>query len=377
MFKRINTKTKKILFITLFSLLVLLFLSLLLLIRDSGKIKEIKEFVKTDIKVVYVSNDKSNSKYPKEILNKYGVNYLEVDSSKFNVFERKKLENIVNSKYLNNILVIFESGKIKDALIEYKSKESVNEFLQKNDIIPKQLSDNVDKIFKEITNITDNDYSIVYLPYKNMDIIDEQNNTFEYISKKYSINYKKIDAYLLSKSQHQKINELLQLSTVEDQILILIKENQIIGNIRGVHSKNTYIENLYELNFISELEDKINEIDYNEFKKKLNSQEKSIILIGMDNSKDCEDVYNLLNGMIYNYEINVNYINVGSIDSEVYKKVQEKLNNIENYDNFSLPLVVVVESNNILDYVVGNTKEEYFLDTFIENGVIKGVVIDE
>ena len=34
-------------------------------------------------------------------------------------------------------------------------------------------------------------------------------------------------------------------------------------------------------------------------------------------------------------------------------------------------------ANKIVDYIIGNTKEEYFIDTFIENGVIKGEVIDE
>jgi len=40
-------------------------------------------------------------------------------------------------------------------------------------------------------------------------------------------------------------------------------------------------------------------------------------------------------------------------------------------------MVLIVESNNILDYVIGNSTEEYFLDIFIENGVIKGDVINE
>ena len=40
-------------------------------------------------------------------------------------------------------------------------------------------------------------------------------------------------------------------------------------------------------------------------------------------------------------------------------------------------IVIITESNNILDYAIGNSKEEYFLDIFIENGVIKGDVSNE
>jgi hypothetical protein len=57
--------------------------------------------------------------------------------------------------------------------------------------------------------------------------------------------------------------------------------------------------------------------------------------------------------------------------------VKEKLEKIGYEGAYSVPIVLVVESNNIIDYIIGNTKEEYFIDTFIENGVIKGEVNDE
>jgi len=151
----------------------------------------------------------------------------------------------------------------------------------------------------------------------------------------------------------------------------------MVSNIRGIHSKKTYIAQLYEANFINELENKINELDYDSFKEKLNTKEKNIILIGSDELKDSNDVYELLNKMIYNYEINVSYINIKKDDTELYDKIKEDLETIGYTEGFSLPLAVIVESNNILDYAVGNSKEEYFIDIFKENGVIKGDVINE
>lgn len=377
MFKKMNDKIKKYIFGVLFTLLTLIFLILLISIRDSKTIVEMKEFVKTDTKVIYITDGKKDSRYLTNILNKYEVNYLEFDSSKLSLFERKKIEKIVNSKYLNDIIVVYKNGKIQDALIEYKSEKKLNKFLQKNEIIPEVISDDVSKIKDDINKIFEEDYSMIYIPYESNDLIEEQEKIFKNISKKYSINYKRIDAYLLSYNQKEMLNQLLKLSYVEDQILILIKDKKMIGNIRGIHSKNTYVENLYDLNFINELDNKINEIDYDTFKVKLKSNEKSIILIGTDNSKDCQDVINILNGMIYNYNIDVNYINLEKNESTLYNKVKEKIENIGYEDGFTLPLVLIVESNNILDYIVGNTKEEYFIDNFIENGVIKGEIINE
>lgn len=374
--KKINDKTKKVIYIISFSLLVLLFISLVILTKDSKKIQEIKEFIKIDIRVLYVTDDDSLN-YPVEILDKYSISYKKINSTEFTIFEKRKLENIINSSYLNNILVIYKDGVIIDALIEYDSQEKVNEFLQKNALIPDKIVDNVDEIIKQTEKILDNKYSIVYMPYKDHNEIDDQDDIFKDISNEYSIEYSKIDVFSLSSSQQEKINSILGLSDVENQILILVKDNKMIANIRGIHSKNTYIEALYDLDFIAELKNKIKVIDYNEFKSELKDENKSIILLGINNSKDCEEIFNILNKMSYNYNIEVKYINLESTNSEIYKKVNEKLLNIGYTEGFSLPLVVIVESNQVLDYIIGNSSEEYFLDVFIENGVIKGDVINE
>jgi len=205
----------------------------------------------------------------------------------------------------------------------------------------------------------------------------EQEKILQNISRKYFIEYKRINAYSLSKPQKNKINKLLEISEVEDQILVVVKDKKMIANIRGIHGKNTYIENLYDLNFINELEPKINEIDYSLFKKELTKDSKSIIFIGTVNSRDCEKVFELLNGMVYKYNLNINYINLEKIGSSLYQKVKEKVEKIGYNGNFTLPLVLIVESNKILDYVIGNSNEDYFLEIFIENGVIKGDEINE
>lgn len=376
MFRNISHKSKKIIYIVSFSLLILLFLVLIILTKDSKQIIEIREFIKTDTKLLYII-DNQDTNYPVEILDKYSVDYLEVNSNELTIFERKKLEKIINSKYLNNILVIYQDGVIIDALIEYESNDSVNEFLQKNNVIPQTIVENVEDIMKQAETISDSEYSIIYIPYENHEEIEKQEEIIKSIASEYSIEYKKIDALLLSKTQQEKINTILGLSDVENQILILVKDKKIVANIRGIHSKNTYIETLYELDFITELENKLNEIDYTEFKSELKNNDKSIILLGIKGYKDCDNVFKLLNQMIYNYDMEVNYIDLKSTESDVYKKVNEKLENIGYKEGFSLPLVVIVESNKVLDYIIGNSDEQYYIDVFIENGVIKGDVINE
>jgi len=374
MLKEISNR-KKIIYIISFCLLVLMFLFLVYLTIDGNKIREIKDFIRTDTKILYITEDE-NLDYPIKVMDKYSIDYYKINSSELTIFERKKIEKIVDGKKFGNVLVIYENGKIKDKLFEYKDKESVNKFLQDNNVIPSVLVDYVDKIMSESQKLLESSYSMVYIPYKKIDNIENQDEIFKQIANEYSIDYKKIDAYLLSNKQQEKINSLLGISTVEDQILILVKDNKMIANIRGPHRKNTYIETLYDVNFINELENKVNEIDYNLYKELLNSNEKNIIVIGNENNRDSNDVIENLNKIIYNYDIEVNYINIENIDSNLSNKVREKLENIGYSGAFSIPLVVVVESGKILDFAIGNSNEEYFVDIFIENGVIKGDAIN-
>lgn len=367
---------KKIILATLFSLIILIFIVLAIFTIDNKRIRDIEEFISNDIRVLYVTTEKDKD-YPVELLKKYVIEYLKIDSSQLTIFEKKKIKKIIKCNNLENTIVVYINGKIVDTLKNYNKEEDVNSFFQKNNIIPQKIVDNVEEIMTNAMNILNSEYLMVYIPYKEHRDVEAQNAFFEQIASEYSIDYQKIDAYLLSNKQQEKINNLLKISLVEDQILILVKEKKIIANIRGIHRKNTFIENMYEVNFINELEDKIERIDYDDFESLLNNSLSNILMIGSENLKDSTDIYNLLNKMIYNYDLSIKYINVDKEDSAKYNEMKEKLEDIGYDGAYSLPIVLILNSDGILDYIIGNTKEEYFLDVFIENGVIKGEVIDE
>ena len=369
-------KVKKISYIIILSILIVLFVVMILLTNDSSKIKEINEFVKTDTKVLHLSSDISDT-YVSKILKKYDIDFLEVDISKLSIFESRRLKRDLDIDYLENNIIVYQNGKVICSLKKYEKEKDIKAFFQEHNIIPKKIIDDIESIKKEVDNILKEEYSMIYIPYIEHDRLEEQEQTLESIASKYSINYKKIDAYYLSSKQQEQINSSLGISLVEDQILLLVKENKVVANIRGIHSKNTFIENLYEVNFINELEDKINKIDYYEYKELLKDTNKNILLIGSSNIKDFDVIYDALNKMSYNYDININYLEVEKDSSYLYNKVKEKIENIGYDGAFSLPIVLIVESNNVLDYIIGNSTEEYFLNIFIEKGVIKGDVSNE
>lgn len=369
--KKDNLKdTKNIKLIIVFISLIIIFFSLLVAIKDNHLIKEIKDFVKADTKVLYITNKDNYSDYPIELFEKYEIIYLYVNSTKLSKIEKNKMEKIINSKYLSNIIVIFNNGEIVDAIIEYENEEKLNKFLQKNELIPEVIGDN-SKIIDNVTELLETEYTLIYLPYKNMEDIEKQDKILKDISEDYEINYKKVDAYLLSKNQQNKLNTLLQISEVEDQIVILVRKEKIIGSIRGINNKKNYLTELKDFSFVEDVSYLITHINLDEFNKLLNNSEKNVIVIGKDDCKYCDEVIETLNDISINYDVKINYINIGEMNSEVSTEIQNKLNELEYNDGFTTPITLIVEDNKLLDYIIGASNEEYFIDIFTENGIIK------
>lgn len=361
---------KKILIGIFFSLLVIIFFYLLFSIRDNDFVKNLKEFVSIDTKILYISDKDNYSDYPINLFKKYEVDYLYIDSTKLSNVEKTKIEKIINSNYFSNIIVVYKNGKIVDAIIEYDDKESLNKFLQQHKLIPQIIGDN-SKIIDSVNELLTTEYSLIYLPYKPLDEMESQSKILKKICNDYEINYKRIDAYLLSQSQQNKLNSILQISTVEDQIVILVKDEKVIGSIRGINNKRKYLNQLEDFNFIEEIGYFITHINFDEFKNLLNNDEKNIIVIGKDDCKYCDKVNDTLNNIAINYDIKINYINVGKIDSDIAIKIEEELLNLKYEDGFTTPMTLIVENNKLLNYVVGLSSEEYFVEIFKENGIIK------
>ena len=353
--------------------LIIIFIILLVVSSDNKLINKIKEYTKTDTKVLYFSTDRYYSDYPIELFEKYDIDYLFVDTSDLSRFEQKKIEQIVNSTELYNMIAIFKNGEIVDAIINYTTEERIHTFLQNYNIIPSILG-NPEGILEKTQNLVDKDLMLLYVPYKydpTSNVLLEQNKILTEISKDYNINYDIIPAYLLSFNQQNKLNTILKISSVNDQIVILVKDKKIIGSIRGINNKNTYLNTLYEYNYISEIENYITEIDYNEFNNLLSSNETNVIIITKNECKYCDAAISTLNKITLDYNIPIKYININNFDSDVAKDIENILIAAEYSDGFTTPLTIITQANKVIDYVIGASDEKYFVDIFRENGIIK------
>lgn len=367
---KISDLTKKVLLFLVFCILLIIISTLTLKSNSNKVISDIKEFIKTDTKLLYITNEKKYNKEVEELLSEYEVEYMYIDIAQLDKIDKTRLEKIINSKYLTNIIVVYENGDIKDALIDYENYDSLTTFLKQYNIIPKILKSNT-RIIEQVEEKINSDYLLMYLPYEYDDHIDDQDSILREICDKYDIKYKQIDAYLLSNNQKEKLNQILQISKVENQIIILIKNGKIIGSIRELEDKYEYLKKLYEFNFIEEKVDIVNSIGVDSFSKIIESNSKSIIVLGTDNCNVCDKVLNKLSEILINSEYTINYLNIKSFDSDISKTIQDKIKSIGYEDGFTTPMVIISENNRILDYIIGLSEDEYYIDIFKQNRIIR------
>ena len=159
----------------------------------------------------------------------------------------------------------------------------------------------------------------------------------------------------------------MEISTVDEQIIILIKDKTIIGNLREVENKEYYIKHLKEINFIKNSE-KIEKINLDKFNKLIKSFDTNVIVIGNKENKDCVDLLEVLKEIDIE---TINYLELKDTNDNAFKDVQKRLNNIGFSDGFTLPILIITQNDKLLDYTIGKSTKEYYIELFTENGIIK------
>lgn len=352
-------------------LLSIFSIALILVTRiiDNRRINEIKKYTEENTKVLYISDKDNYLKDPVDLFNKYDIDYKYINIKSWSKFEKEKLQTLLDEKNLSNTIIIFKDGRKVDSLVNYKSKFDLIEFFQKYHLVP-QIIGNNENILSSVEKYINEDYMILYVPYEYGDFVEEQNSILSKISDDNDIKYKLISAYLLSDSQKESLNNLLQISNVKNQIVILIRKGKIYYSIRNVYTKDEYLEEMNKCGFINNF-NSIPNIDYSKFEQLTSNDQKSIVFIETENCKECESAKNILS-KIYNVdEINAYILNVEDLQSYIANKVEARLISMGYSNAFAVPLVVIVESNKVLDYVIGVSNEDYFESIFIENGILK------
>lgn len=112
----------------------------------------------------------------------------------------------------------------------------------------------------------------------------------------------------------------------------------------------------------------LKEIDIDEYLDLKEGSEASIIYIARPTCHYCQEMEPIVRNIVYEYEVEVNYLNTDELDDEGQAKL------IESDDYFSegygTPLLLVVQDDEIVDILEGLSEKDATVEFFRDNGFI-------
>ena len=325
----------------------------------------------TKLGIIYLGIDNDVNKELKNYANNYDIEYMYINLNKVTSIKRKKLKEKLKLKKIDSTLVIVKDGNVIDSINGCNTETNKIElFLMNNEIIPKELGDTSSQIAKFDEAINSNDATIIYIANNKNTSNEEHNKKLKEFCTDYSINYTFVEGYYLSDSQKLSLLNKVNYSEIHDEFLILVDEGEIKYVTELVSSEQKeYFELMSTYGIIDSTSvASLNEINLDRFKKIVSSNEKNITILTSDNCLYCDRIKPIIgkigiqnNVTIYNLHINEKNQN----------SLIEYLSEIGYDESVSFPLVIISENGKILDYVIGFSDKEFYIEKFKELGVIR------
>ena len=113
----------------------------------------------------------------------------------------------------------------------------------------------------------------------------------------------------------------------------------------------------------------LNEIGIDEYLDLLKGDEASIIYVARPTCHYCQEMEPIVKNIVYEYGIEVNYLNTDELDDEG----QSKLIKSDDYfsEGYGTPLLLVVKDDEIVDIQEGLNNKDTTVNFFKDNGLIE------
>ena len=113
----------------------------------------------------------------------------------------------------------------------------------------------------------------------------------------------------------------------------------------------------------------LNEIDIDEYLDLKEGSDASIIYIARPTCHYCQEMEPIVKNIVYEYGIEVNYLNTDELDDEG----QSKLIKSDDYfsEGYGTPLLLVVKDDEIVDIQEGLSDKDTTVNFFKDNGLIE------
>ena len=115
----------------------------------------------------------------------------------------------------------------------------------------------------------------------------------------------------------------------------------------------------------------LNEIGIDEYLDLLKGDEASIIYVARPTCHYCQEMEPIVKNIVYEYGIEVNYLNTDELDDEGQAEFIKSDDYFEEKGGYGTPMLIIVKDDEFVDVLEGLTDKDTAVNFFKDNGLIE------
>lgn len=198
--------------------------------------------------------------------------------------------------------------------------------------------------------------------------------SLDFMHDNYGLEYTYVNTNELTSSS---LNKLLKEIGVDSSnfgtpYTVVVKEGKVVDSLNGYADEADLFEFLKKYHFIASDEKLLlNYIDYSGYKKVISSTGTNILVIGQTSCGYCIKAKPILNQIVADKNIKINYLNITNLSDEERQKFTSKLDYFNDNTEWGTPLTLIIKDGKVIDSANGLLDYDGYLDLFEKNGLVK------
>lgn len=295
------------------------------------------------------------------------INYLN-----YLTLTQEEMEKTLEFEYFQNedaeipAVLIVKDNELIDSTNKFTESDTI-EFLEDNNMIG-QESESIYEKFTSAFNASTK--KVVYIGRTGCSYCTLYEPNLEEMSDRYDFEYLYINTTELTSEYIYKIAEDLNLDSISTPYTAILQNGKIVDEQKGFTDYDVTFE-FFQDNGIIKSSEKLmlNYIDYDEYTKLLENEDKHIVIIGQSTCRFCIESKLILNELVEeNENLLINYLNISYLTESEGAKLETTLSYFK--DNWSVPALIVIENGKDIYSAAGLKTKEVYEEIFEEKGFL-------
>lgn len=226
------------------------------------------------------------------------------------------------------------------------------------------------KVYNEFVDaFNKNDNTLVYIGRPTCTYCNYLNPSLEDMKNRYNFDYIYLNIDEINSSTMSEILSYLNLTEVGTPYLAVVGNGKLIATQNGYKDYDVTFNFLQKNGIISEdAKLSLNYISYDDYITKKDSDEINITVIGKSDCVYCIYAKPVLNQLVEDKNIEINYLNLTYLEQEDYNNLISQLN--KELNDWGTPTMLLTQSGKIVDILSGYVSLDSYVSFLIENEVL-------